>query len=399
MKGIPEEARGLQEEMRAHRRYLHANAELDMALPKTIAYVRRQLESMGYEPAELAGAGLVATAGGGRPGKVLLLRADMDALPGKEESGLEFACTNGAMHACGHDLHASMLLGAARLLKAHEGEIDGAVKLLFQPGEETLHGARAMIDSGVLESPKVDAAMMLHVFSGMPFPSGIFGIPEPGPVSAASDSFEIEIQGRGGHGAMPNVTVDPLNVLAHLHLSLQEINSREIQPTDSAVVTVGYMQGGSAPNVIPDRARLGGTVRTFSAENRDLIEKRIGEIARGVAGTFRAEAAVNYSRGCPAVVNDRDLCAELRRTLVDALGKEAIFPGLPGGGKMMASEDFAFYSERVPSVMAVLTAGNAKEGYAFSQHHPKVRFDEEVLWRGAAAYANFAIEWLAGKRP
>jgi len=225
-------------------------------------------------------------------------------------------------------------------------------------------------------------------------PSGVFGVSNPGPSSAASDRFEIEIQGRGGHGAMPNMGVDPLNVAAHLHIALQAIVSREIPPVDSAVVTIGYMQGGAAANVIPDTAKLGGTVRTFSAENRDFIEKRIREIALNVAATFRAEAKVTYWRGCPAVVNDKAACESLKATLIGSFGESAVLKALPFGGKMMASEDFSFVSQAVPSVMALLTAGDATQGYIHSQHHPKVRFDESVLYRGAAAYANFAIEWL-----
>lgn len=395
MKGIVVEAEKLQDEIVEYRRHLHRTPETDMSLPETVAYVRSRLESFGYTTATICGeSGIVATVGGTRGGKTVLLRADMDALPVAEEADVPFKSTNGAMHACGHDMHTAMLLGAAKILKGVESELAGTVKLMFQPGEETLHGAKAMIEAGVLESPKVDVAMMMHVFSGFPIPSGMFGVSNPGPSSAASDWFDIEIQGKGGHGAMPNFGVDPLNVAAHLHIALQTIISREIPAVDSAVVTIGYLQGGATANVIPDTARMGGTVRTFSEENRNFIEKRINEISAGVAATFRAQVKVTYVRGCPAVVNDKAACESLRASIAEAFGNGAILKALPFGGKMMGSEDFSFVSQAVPSVMTMLTAGDATQGYVNSMHHPKVRFDESVLYKGAAAYANFAIEWL-----
>lgn len=397
MKKIVQRAESLQEWLVAHRRYLHENAELDMTLPKTTAYVRKQLEEMGYEPKEICESGLLVTIGGKKPGKVILLRGDMDALPLTEETNLEFKSTNGNMHACGHDLHTTMLLGAAKILKEREDELHGTVKLMFQPAEETLKGAKAMVNAGILENPKVDAAMMIHVFTGLPAPSGLFIIPDPGPSSAASDWFDIEVKGKGGHGAMPDTTIDPLNILSHIHIALQTINSREIRPTDSAVVTVGMMQGGTALNIIPDTASMSGTIRTFSKENRDFIPQRIIDISEGIAKTFRAEANVKITNGVPAVFNDDSLCKNVTNALTTAFGEESVFKMadlIPGGGKMMGSEDFSFVTEEVPSLMIALSTGNAKDGYIYPQHHPKARFDEQPLYKGAAAYACTALHWL-----
>jgi amidohydrolase len=396
MATIADEAQRIQDELRRHRRTLHQYPELDIALPRTTEYVRGELQVLGYSPKECGPSGLVALAGHPGEGPTILLRADMDGLPVTEATDLEFRSTNGNAHACGHDMHTAMLLGAAKLLKAHEGELRGAVKLMFQPGEETAHGAPAMIEAGLLENPKVDAAVMLHVFSGLPLPSGTFIVSGEDFVAAACDTFDIEIKGVGGHGAMPNYAIDPLNIAAHTHLALQEINSREVAAADPFALTVGYMLGGSAYNVIPDSAKLGGSVRTYDPKNRDLAQKRLEEIALGTARTFRGEAKVTYTRGSPAFRNDKELAREFRSCLAGLFGETAVLSELPGV-KLMGSEDFAFVSERVGAVMGALAAGEPKDGYIYPQHHPQIRFDEEVLWRGAAAYAAMALDWLRGQ--
>jgi len=397
MKTIVDEAKQIQDELIEYRRALHQNAEIGMELPMTTAFVMEELKKMGYEPEEICKSGVVATAGGKKPGKVILLRADMDALPVEEETGEAFKSNNGNMHGCGHDFHTAMLLGAAKLLKQNEDEIEGTVKLMFQPGEEILKGAKAMVEAGILENPKVDAAVMLHVFTGMPMTAGTFIVPEAGPTTSASDWFEINIQGKGGHGAMPDTAVDPLYVMSHIHIALQAINSREIPPADSAVVTVGMMGGGTTTNVIPDTAHMSGTIRTFSKKNREFVPERIKAIAEGIAQTFRAKANVNIMHGCPAVYSDGSVIESAREALVDSFGEEAVvnMANAFQGGKLMGSEDFSFVSDKVPSLMLVLVAGNSEEGYVYPMHHPKARFDEAVLFKGAAAYANIAMHWLS----
>lgn len=365
-------ANQLQEKLVMYRHHLHAIPELDLSLPRTAAYVKEMLESIGLTPTPVGESGLLVTIGGQRPGKVILIRADMDGLPIKEEADISFASLNGNMHACGHDLHTSMLLGAVEILKEKEEQLCGTVKLMFQPGEETLHGAKMMLENGILENPKVDAAMMLHVLSGMPIPAGQFVIPESGKgISASSDWFELVIHGRGAHGAMPDAAVDPLNVAAHLHLALQGIISREISPIESAVITIGVMEGGSTNNVIPDIARMKGSVRTFNAVLRDKIETRIHEISAGVGKTYHAKVDVIYTRGCPEVKIDSSLNDQMRSTITDTFGASSFMEltQLIPGGKLMGSEDFAFVTQAVPSTSVFITAGNSKEGYSYPVHH------------------------------
>ena len=393
---LVQEAQGIQDLLVDHRHYLHQHAETGMELPVTAAYVKEQLIKMGYEPQEICQSGLLAIAGGKKPGKVVLLRADMDALPIPETTEVEFKSETGNMHACGHDLHTSMLLGAARLLKEHEDEIEGTVKLMFQPAEETLSGAKAMVAAGILENPKVDIAMMIHVASGMPLPAGKLLKPMAGALSATSDWFEIRIQGKGGHGAMPNMAIDPLIPASTIHLGLQAINSRETGAGDAIVVTVGKYCGGTTANVISDTASMMGTIRTFSNDHRAFIKKRMTEISEGIAASYRCTAEVIFSNGCPSVTTTADAVSSFNSIMADLFGEEdliSIDDVLPGG-KMMGSEDFAFVTEQVPSVMTMLVAGDARKGYAYPMHHPKAIFDESVLFRGSAAYAGFALEWL-----
>ncbi|MDY8094759.1 M20 family metallopeptidase [Paenibacillus polymyxa] len=394
-------AHQLQDKLVKHRHHLHAVPELDLSLPRTTAYVKEVLESMGLEPTPVGESGLMVTIGGQHAGKVILIRADMDGLPIQEETELSFASLNGNMHACGHDLHTSMLLGAAEILKANEEQLRGTVKLMFQPGEETLHGAKMMLENGILDNSKVDAAMMLHVLTGMPIPIGQFVVPEAGgAISASSDWFEIIIRGRGAHGAMPSAAVDPLNVAAHLHLALQGILSREIPPVESAVLTIGVMEGGSTNNVIPDTARMKGSVRTFNAALRDKMETRIHDISAGIGETFQAKVDVIYTRGCPEVKTDSGLNRQMRTTIANTFGASSLIgiTQLIPGGKLMGSEDFAFVSQAVPSTSVFLNAGNTEEGYGYPVHHPKTMFSDEVLYKGAAAYAAFARDWLESNR-
>lgn len=381
-----------------HRRYLHQNAEVGMNLPITTKFVKDKLIELGYEPKEICESGITATVGGKKPGKTFLLRADMDALPLKESLDLPFKSNTESMHACGHDFHTAMLLGAAKILKDHENEINGTVKLMFQPGEEIFTGAKKMLDNGVLESPKVDAALMMHVRPGVNVAPGTVIGTNAIEVAAASDQFTITIHGKGGHGAMPETTIDPLNVAAHIHIALQEINAREVRSSEFMVLTVGQMQGGNAANVIPDTATLTGTIRTYKSEIREFIKKRLVEISTGIASIFRAKAEVEFSRSCPSVINNSILLSEVNGYLENMLGTEGYFnasdfPELHLE-RMSGSEDFAYISENVPSVMLRLAAGRVEDGYKYPQHHPMAMFDEEALYKGAGVYASIAMEWL-----
>ena len=250
-------------EVIANRRYLHQHPELAFDLDNTVRFVKEKLTEMGYAPADCGDHGVVALAGGRKPGKCILIRADMDALPMKEESGLEFSSlTDSAAHTCGHDTHTAMLLGAAKLLKEMEDEIPGTVKLMFQPAEEMGTGAENMLKAGVLENPHVDASFGIHIFAAVPAGVLVYG---NGPMLSSCDVFEITVKGKGGHGSMPNDTVDPIMVGAHILTALESINSREIAPDSFGVLTVGCFQSGSKFNIIPDTAFMTGTIRTFDA--------------------------------------------------------------------------------------------------------------------------------------
>jgi hippurate hydrolase len=390
-----------------NRRHLHTNAETGFDLTKTLEYVKSELIAMGYEPKECGKAGLVALAGGKKAGKVFMIRADMDALPIKEESGVSFACNEGRMHACGHDMHASMLLEAARILKEHEDEINGTIKLMFQPAEEIFEGSHDMIDNGLLENPHVDKALMIHVMAGMPFPSGTVIVSAPGVSAPAADYFEIKVQGKGCHGSNPNAGVDPVTVSAHIITALQEIHARELALSEQAVLTIGTIHAGAAANVIPDTVTMAGTIRTYDEETRQYLKDRMTEISKSIAIAFRASAEVNFGSGCPTLVNDKELSESILKYATELLGQGKAFStaqlaamAAKAGGKgnkatkSAGSEDFAYVSQAVPSIMLALAAGSPDKGYQYPQHHPMVKFDEAALAAGSAVYAYTAMRWL-----
>ena len=394
---IMQEAAALQEEIKAHRLWLHTHAETGFDLTETKPYVKSTLTEMGYTVQECGKAGLVTTVG--KPGgKVILLRADMDALPIAEEADVDFACKNGRMHACGHDMHTAMLLGAAKILKAHESELDGMVKLMFQPAEEIFEGSKDMIVSGVLENPRPDAALMIHVAAGMPLPAGTVVVSAPGVSAPAADYFTIRVHGKGCHGSAPQNGIDPLTAAAHILIALQEIHARELSASDEAVLTIGTFHAGEAGNVIPDTATMGGTIRTYDEKTRAYLKERMTAIAQSIAEAFRASAEVSFGSGCPTLVNDKDLSEKVTGYLKDLLGANRAFTtaelsgGKParGGG----SEDFAYVSHEVPSLMLALAAGEPSKGYVYPQHHPKVKFDESVLSTGAAVFVDCALQYL-----
>ena len=389
----------LQETMVAHRRWIHQHAGVGFAIEETREYVREELRKMGYEPVDCGRAGLVALAGGKKPGKTFLLRADMDALPIREESGEDFACENGAMHACGHDMHTAMLLGAAKLLKDHEAELVGTVKLMFQPAEEIFEGSKDMLENGLLEDPRPDGALMIHVTAGTPLPAGTFVVCAPGVSAPAADYFTIQVQGKGCHGSAPQDGVDALTAAAHILIGLQEIHARELAPSQEAVLTIGTFQGGSAANAIADHAQLGGSIRTYDEEVRAYLKKRLEEMASSIATAYRAGASVEFGSGCPTLVNDEKLSKMAGESLRELLGEERVLEAAAlqkagGAARGGGSEDFAYVSQVVPSLMLALAAGEPEKGYLYSQHHPKVRFDESVLPLGATALAGMAMKFL-----
>lgn len=399
---ILQEAAAYQEQLVQTRRYLHSHPETGFDLKNTTEYVRKELIAMGYEPVMCGKSGIIALAGKKKSGKVFLIRGDMDALPIKEESDVPFSSDNGKMHACGHDMHTTMMLGAARLLKSHEYEIEGTVKLMFQPAEEIFEGSDDMINAGVLNSPDVDAAMMIYVMAGLPIPAGTVISCDGGVSAPAADYFYIDIQGKGCHGSMPNNGVDPITIAAHIITGLSEINSRELGLSDDAVITIGTINAGNAANVIPDTAHMSGTIRTYDEETRSYIKQRVSDIASNIASAYRGSASVTYGSGCPCLLNNPDLATCSAKYLNELLGPSRTFTAaqlnaMSGGGKASkstGSEDFAYVSQKVPSIMFALAAGTPQDGYCYPQHHPKVKFDEAILSEGSAVYAYTAMRWL-----
>ena len=389
---ILQQAISLKDQMVAWRRQLHRHPELGLETDVTQAFVRDELQKMGYEPKKVGKAGLVALAGKGE-GKVFLLRADMDALPLEEDSGVEYRSENpGKMHACGHDMHTAMLLAAAKILKENEDLIEGRVKLMFQSGEETGTGALDMLEAGVLENPKVDAAEMIHVASGAPFPTGLVMIPQGGTGASASCMVAIKVTGKGGHGAMPSVCIDPITAICHIHSGLEEIFAREAGLSDYLAITFGKISAGEAPNIIPDSAEMLGSIRTMSTEKMEWAQKRIKEIAEAIGTAYRTEVTVEYKHFLPAMIAEPEVTKCAVTYMRELLGPCAM--QIPAGQNGGGSEDFAHVASKVPSVPMFLAAGNLKDGYMFPAHNPKVRFDEAALPNGAAAHAYLAIRWL-----
>lgn len=397
-----QEAQKIQPELVEIRHELHKHPELGFDLVFTKPFVKSKLEQMGYVVTEMGKSGLITTIGGKIPGKTILLRADMDAIPIQEEADIDYkSIYDGKMHGCGHDMHTAMLLGAAQLLKAHEDEITGTIKLEFQPAEEIFQGSDDMIKNGLLENPHVDAAFMLHVVAGEPMPSGMLMIPGGGVSMASCEQYHITVTGKSGHGSMPNAAVDAITAAAQIHLALQEINSREIEPGAYGVFTTCRFQAGNTSNVFPETAEMWGTIRTLDSEGKisEQIKTRMTEITKGIALAMRCEADVSFYDYCPSMVIDSNLATDTLSIMSELLGSGAldmskINGGKPGGG----SEDFAFVSHHVPTIGTYITAGNSEEGYIYGQHNSKVRFDDNVLYKGSAAYAYMAMRWLEKNR-
>lgn len=385
---LDKEAAALQEQLVQWRRSLHRIPETGICLPQTMEFIRQRLEEMEI-PYRLHPeiSCIEATIGSG--GKCFLLRSDVDGLPVKEEAELSFRSENGCMHGCGHDMHGTILLGAAKLLKAHEAELNGTVKLLFQSGEEVFQGAMAAIEAGVLENPKVDAAFAMHVIAMMPV-----GVLITGKEAMASvDGFKITLTGHGGHGSMPELAVDPINAAVQVYLALQSLIAREIGGTEEAVLTIGQLSAGEVANVIPERAVLQGTLRTFAPEVRQRLCSRIREVTAGVAAVYRCGWEYEVLSACPSVITDDAVTAAVEKSARKIVPQFHIL----GSAHGMGSEDFAEIAQRVPAAYYMMGAGPAEERKRVGQHNPKIEFNEEVLSIGAAIYAQTAMDWLAGK--
>lgn len=384
------------------RRNLHQNAEVGFKLDKTLKIVKSELEKNNIDYKMCGKAGIVADIGKDSD-RTFLIRADMDALKLEEQTGLDFASKNGNMHACGHDFHTAMLLTAAKILKKHEQTIRGRVRLMFQGAEENLSGAKDMIENGLFSDIRPDGAMMIHIIAAMPLKAGSLVVTGGGVSAPAADFFEIELQGKGIHGAMPYNGIDPVVTSSHLIINLQNINSRETPSNENMALTIGKISGADSPNVIPDSVKIGGTCRCFSEDTRAFIKKRITEISENTAKTFRAEAKTTFLSGCPTLENDNELSKKVLGYLKELIGDGAVSSQSliqkEGEKRFVSSgsEDFAYVSHEVPSVMVALAGGEKENGYKYNQHHPKVDFDETALINGSAAYAYAAIRFLEDK--
>jgi amidohydrolase len=380
----------------ADRRDLHEHPELAYQEFRTSGIVAERLRALGVEDvrtgiAQTGVTGLIRGRKGGE-GPTVLLRADMDALPIHEENEVDYRSqTPGVMHACGHDAHTAMLLGTTRLLMERRDDFAGTVKVLFQPSEELPPGgAKPMIEAGVLEDPKVDAAFGIHIAQDSPV--GVIEV-RPGPAMAAADRFSITIRGKGGHGAKPQDTIDPIVIGAQIVTALQTLVARNIDPTQEAVVTVGVFKAGQAFNVIPDTAELGGTVRTFTAANRDYLERRIEELVRGIATAMGAEVDFSYTRGYPATVNDPAMTELVQQEAARVVGEE----GVHEGDLMMGAEDFSYFLEAVPGAFWFVGSQNPERGLVWGHHHPRFDLDEAAMAIGMESMVNVALRYLSSE--
>ena len=389
--GLRDEARAELESAIRMRRRLHENPELGLVLPETQRAVLDALGDLGAE-IETGGAtsAVVATLRGSRPGPTILLRADMDALPMTEETGLPFASQHdGRMHACGHDAHVAMLAGAARLLARRRDTFAGTVKLLFQPGEEGHGGARILIGEGLLDAePRVDAAFAIHVDSSLP--RGRIAT-RPGPILAAGDLISIDITGRGGHASMPHLAADPIPVACEIVMALQSLVTRRIDAFDPVVITITRIQAGSAGNVIPPTANLLGTIRSVSERARETAHEGVRRVAEGIAAAHGVDAEVHVVPGYPVTVNHADFAAFARGVAAEVVGEDAI---IDMRAPIMGAEDFSYVLQRVPGAIVFLGA-RPPEGPSEPLHSSRMRIDEEAMATGIALHAAVALRWLA----
>ncbi len=382
------EALLINEEIIKNRRTFHSFAETGFDLSKTVVYVQEKLKEYGLNPKLVGKSGVTCTVG--KPGKTILLRADMDALPMKEETDLDFAATNGNCHSCGHDCHTAMLLGAAKLLKENEANLNGTVKFMFQPAEEILSGAKDMIEAGILENPKVDAAMGMHVYVGTEQSQTGTIYYSKGPALFSGDAIKITVKGKNAHGSTPEQGIDAINIAAHITIALQEIIAREIPSRDQAVVIVGKIYGGDTVNTLAGNAVIEVSVRATTEEKRAYLKTRVKEISESVANTFRGQAIVEFVYGMGPLCNDVEISEEMGGYCKEFLGDENVIVVPISSG----TEDFTEVASRVPSVMLNLGAGSIEEGHEYSMHNPKMIVDEEVLPKGVALYAYCAERYL-----
>ncbi len=390
---LRDEAEGLSEDLLRWRRHLHRHPELSFQERQTAAYIAEELSAIaGVAVTRPTATSVVGRLEGALHGRTVALRADIDALPIVEETGLPFASEHpGAMHACGHDGHAAMLLGAAQLLSRRRAGLEGQVLFVFQHAEELAPGgAQELVDLGVLRG--VDAVLGQHLW--LPLQSGRLGL-GAGPVTAAVDTFEATLVGRGGHAAQPHLTVDAVVLAAQVVLAWQTVASRASDPLQPLVLSVTRIEGGQADNVLPDEVRVAGTLRSYDPPTRELALRRMEEILSGLAAAAGGSYSLRLTQGYAPVVNDPGLTERLRPILAEVLGEEAVVPATPS----MVGEDFSAYRAAAPACFWFLGARDEGKGITFPHHHARFTIDEDVLPRGAAALAGAALGLMRNTGP
>lgn len=373
------------------RRALHAIPEVDSDLPETEKFICERLTEMGLAYRRYSNGGISAVIEGKAPGKTIAFRADMDALPIREETGLPFASTNGAMHACGHDAHVAMLLGAAKILSAHTDAFNGRVVLLFQPAEETTGGAKTMVEEGCLADPKVDRFISFHI--GRLFkdvPNGCIGV-KKGSMMASVSAFYVTVHGVGGHGARPHECVDPILVSCEMIQSLQKLVSRELNPVHGAAVTVGMISGGRVENIIPEEVRFMGTVRALTQEDAAYLEKRITTMLPCIAEANRATVDVRYQSFYPSTENDPEVTEFLKTCAEKVVGRQNV---VDIAEPTTATEDVAYYIRAVPGSFGILGSWKAHDdGEIYPHHNAKFHLDESTFKIGTELYVQCVLDY------
>ena len=376
-------AQELEASMKSDRHYLHQNAEVGFDLPITTKYVMDRLQEIGLEPKEICKSGVTALIEGKKPGKTYLLRADMDALSMNEENVLEFASKTNAAHNCGHDMHTAILLGAAQILKENVDELEGNVRLMFQPNEEAFLGSKAMIEAGVLDD--VDIASCMHMM--LDYDASNYAC-APGFFSSSCDGFKITVNGKGCHGAMPHLGIDPINVGMSICTAFQQLVSRETPPKETASLTFGQFSGGNTPNIVPDKVVIQGTLRTYNAELRAKLVNRMQTIVKSAGEMYGTTVEYEVLSDVPSIYVNPEMLEEVKTYLSEIEGLTLANDNF----RITPSDDMAFISEKVPTVYLLLQARVKDNPYP--HHNPKVLFDESAMTWGAAMHAQCAFEWL-----
>ncbi len=382
-------ALALQDETIQIRRDFHQHPEIAFEEVRTAGIVAEHMKALGLETKTgLGKTGVVSVLDTGKPGKTVLLRADMDALPIPEEKQVAYkSTTEGKMHACGHDGHTAILLSTAKILNSMKDTLSGKFVFVFQPAEEIVQGAQAMLNDGALDGLEPQASIGLHLISN--YPTGIVAMRE-GPAMAAADGFRIVISGRGGHAAMPQTVVDPIVIASSIVTTLQTLVSRETDPIDQSVISITSFHGGTAFNIIPESVELKGTLRTFNANTRSYLHQRILTIVKNLAETLRGSAEIEWIEGSPAVVNDASYTERLRQVATQALGESKVLRS----AQIMGGDDMSLWLQKVPGCYFFVGSGNPEKASDYPHHHPKFDVDEaafpiaiELLTKGALEYS------------